>query len=216
MDVSSIGVLALEVRREADQADRIRERGVAFKQEAIAAKVTFMRDHLLQQFYAALLYDDEEAYENVIRELTEALAADPANAAARNNRAVAFWEIGKVEEALADFEQAIRLARGNPTPAHNCGMLLHKLKDFGAALTALDTAVHIAPENPFVRRTRARTRAELRDWAGAVEDFGRAIEVEPGFAQQYRDRAAMYDRLGKQDLAVQDRLIATRLEKPNS
>jgi hypothetical protein len=34
--------------------------------------------------------------------------------------------------------------------------------------------------------------------AGAAEDFSRAIALQPEFAQQYPDRATVYERLGRQ------------------
>jgi hypothetical protein len=33
--------------------------------------------------------------------------------------------------------------------------------------------------------------------AGAAEDFSRAIALQPEFAQQYLDRATVYERLGR-------------------
>ena len=82
-----------------------------------------MASHLFHESFAALMYDEEEDYDHAIRVLTEHLAANPANAAAYNNRGVAYSEIGQPERALADFAEAARLAPSDPMPAKNRGML---------------------------------------------------------------------------------------------
>ena len=45
-----------------------------------------MNEDLFQRYYAALLYDEEEGYEYVIESLTDHLADNPSNAAARSVR----------------------------------------------------------------------------------------------------------------------------------
>jgi tetratricopeptide (TPR) repeat protein len=97
-----------------------------------------MYDNLFQRCYAVLMYDDLEEYEDAIRALTEHLRANPGSAAALNNRAVAFAEIGQTKRALADFRAAIRLAPADPMPARNCAELLHKLGDLPAARESFD------------------------------------------------------------------------------
>ena len=156
-----------------------------------------MGDHLFREFYAALLYDEEEDYESVIEALTEHLADNPSNAAAYNNLAVALWEIGKTDRALADFAEAIRLAPSEVQPSKGRGMLRQQDGDLAGALADFDAAVRMAPDDPYLRRTRAYARVQAGELTGAVEDFSRAIAVQPEFAQQYLDRAAISERLSQ-------------------
>src|SRR5438067_10568468 len=106
-----------------------------------------MAHHLFHESFAALMYDEEEDYGHAIRVLREHLAANPANAAAYNNRGVAYSEIGQPERALADFAEAARLAPSDPLPAKSRGILLHAPGDLPAALAALDAAVRVAPND---------------------------------------------------------------------
>jgi tetratricopeptide (TPR) repeat protein len=173
-------------------------------------------NYLFQQCWAALMYDELEDYEDVIRLLTDHLQTNPQNAAAYHNRAVAYWEIGQSARALADFDEAVRLAPADSQPAKVRGMLLHKLGNLPAALASFDLAVRIAPDDPYHRRARAHCRTEAGDLVGAVEDFNHAIAVQPNSAYQYLDRAALYERLGQKSLAGQDRATASRLRpRPN-
>jgi Flp pilus assembly protein TadD len=170
-----------------------------------------MGDHLFREYFAALMYDEEEDYQSVIQSLTDHLVSNPSNAVAYNNRAVAYWEIGQTDRALADFAEAIRLAPDEAQPAKGRGMLRQRRGDLVGALADFDTAIRVAPGDPYLRRTRGHARAEAEQLAGAVDDFSRAIAVQPEFAQQYIDRAAVYERLGQPFLAEQDRVKASRL-----
>lgn len=105
-----------------------------------------MSDHLFHEFYAALLYDEEEDYESVIEALTEHVAGNPSSAAAYNNRAVALSEIGQIDRALADFAEAIRLAPGEVQPTKGRGMLRQQQGDLAGGLADFDAAVRMAPE----------------------------------------------------------------------
>lgn len=172
-----------------------------------------MGDHLLEQCYAALMYDEPEDYETIIQWLTHRLRANPSSVAAHHNRAVAYWESGQVERALVDFERAVRLASTDPMPAKIRAMLLQKLGNLPAALESFDLALQIAPDDPHHRRARAHCRAEAGDLAGAVEDLTRAIAVQTEFAQQYLDRAGLYEHLGQASLARDDRAVASRLRR---
>jgi tetratricopeptide (TPR) repeat protein len=75
---------------------------------------------LLDRCYAALVFDEIEEYEGAIALCSQAIEADPANYIAFNNRAVAHWEIGRDEEAMADFRAAAEAApASDPIPKHN-------------------------------------------------------------------------------------------------
>lgn len=159
------------------------------------------------------MYDELEDYEAAIQSLTDHLRTNPGNAAAYHNRAVAYLEIGQPDHALGDFGEAVRLAPTDPMPAKVRGMLLEKLGNLPTALESFDLAVRIAPDDLYHRRSRGHCRAAVGDLLGAIEDFTRAIEVQPEFAQQYLDRAAIYERLGQASLAEQDRAAVSRLQQ---
>src|SRR5687768_7217306 len=57
--------------------------------------------------YRGLLYDELEEYEEVIAYLTAEIKQNPNNYIVYNNRGVAFAEIGRIDQALADFKTSI-------------------------------------------------------------------------------------------------------------
>lgn len=79
-----------------------------------------MDEDLLDRCYSMLIYDELEEYEDAIDLCSKAIEADASNYIALNNRAVAYWEIGRDDEALADFLAATQAAPdSDPTPKDN-------------------------------------------------------------------------------------------------
>jgi|GEM_PF-6450495 tetratricopeptide (TPR) repeat protein len=85
---------------------------------------------LSQKSYAALIYDSEEEYEEIIQGLSAALQADPGNMHILNNRAVACWEIGRLDLAISDIDLALTLYPDD-------SMLVANRRRFGEAVQSL-------------------------------------------------------------------------------
>jgi tetratricopeptide (TPR) repeat protein len=91
---------------------------------------------LLTRSYQARIYDEIEEYQQTIAELSAHLQADPTNAHALNNRAVAHGEIGRIAEALAGFRAAAAAAPTHAVPYVNMGQLLAQLGHLSEAIAA--------------------------------------------------------------------------------
>ena len=68
--------------------------------------------------YTALIYDEEEEYNELIKGLTNALRKI-GSTHGYNNRGVAYSEMGMNDLALADFKRAIELDESNEIPTRN-------------------------------------------------------------------------------------------------
>ncbi len=168
---------------------------------------------LFHRYYAALVLDEEEEYAEVIRSLSDHIVDNPANGAAFNNRAVAYQEIGQLELAMGDFDEAVRLSPSSPIPAIGRANLRTQAGDSAGAMADLDLAFLIGPADAYLCRTRAQSRLETGDLHGALSDFSRAIAKQPLFARHYHDRASVRERLGHVIRARSDRLVAFVLER---
>ena len=120
---------------------------------------------------------------------SRALALDPTLAEALGNRGAAYRQLGRHEEALADYERALRLGPGTVEIHNNRGVALAALARWREALDAYDRAVALDPAYDRARFNRALARLTLGDlaggfadhearWTGADNQFGR-----PDFAQ---------------------------------
>jgi tetratricopeptide (TPR) repeat protein len=145
--------------------------------------------------YAALMLDESEDYELVIAELTKHIETGAPPGAALHNRAIAKWEIGRCEEALNDFDQAILELPHSHLPAQMKGMMLQKLGRVEEALLSLDQAVAIAPKEVSPITTRAYARMEAGLLSEALEDFECAIKIKPSFQRTITERDKLVARI---------------------
>jgi len=170
-----------------------------------------MRERLLEIPYQAMFYDELEEYELAIQLLSDHLAASPVDSIALNNRGVANREIGRINEAIADFTASIENDPNNPVPYINRGKVLEKHGSPEAALEDFQSAIDRAPTDPTFFRTRGHFLARIGRWADAILDFTTAIEIDPNFKQTRIDRADAYEQLGESAAAEADREAARRL-----
>jgi Tfp pilus assembly protein PilF len=101
-----------------------------------AQKACGMHNTLLTRSSQALIDDEIEEYEQTIADLSAHLQADPTNAHALNNCAVAHGEIGHLAEALAGFRAAAAADPANAVPHVNMGQWLAQLGYLSEAIAA--------------------------------------------------------------------------------
>jgi tetratricopeptide (TPR) repeat protein len=71
-----------------------------------------------------------------IKELNYAISIDPGYALAYNERGIAYFELGKFEQALLDRNRAIELAPNEPAAYYNKAVTCEHLKRYGEAIEA--------------------------------------------------------------------------------
>lgn len=107
-----------------------------------------------------------------VRYFTRACKADPSFRRARLERGVLLWrELGRPQEALADFD-ALLVEDPRYAPALlNRAMVSQNCGDFPAALKDLEAYLALpAPEIQDYRAEVERTAALLRDMIGTAEE----------------------------------------------
>jgi tetratricopeptide (TPR) repeat protein len=143
-------------------------------------------DHLARS-YRALMLDTKAEYSRLIDALTQVLDQEPGNVPARNNRAVAFWEIGDTDHALRDLSDAIVGGTG-AVPLMNRGDILNQLGRLSEALVDYSAAIKMEPDNPYYRRSRAHILHRLSRYREAIADYDVAIQIEPNVQRTLSDR----------------------------
>jgi len=169
--------------------------------------------------YRALLFDELEEYLEYIDSLTSYIreqADNPVDAGsntrhALNNRAVACWEIGKIDLAISDLTAAVTGNTSDYVPLHNLGDIYLKNNEYAKAIELYSRAIEIDPGEVSSFRLRAYACMEAGKWYDAIQDFDQAILLDPGWKQTWLDRARAKEKIGDLDGAAKDRQSASEL-----
>lgn len=131
---------------------------------------------------------------------------------ALNSRGLANQEIGKIDAALADFTDLIRLNGKVAAYYDNRRSVYQTLHRFSEALQDANRAVELAPNHAFVYHSRAGLWKEMGNFQAALSDYSRAITLSPTHAFRWHDRGRVYLDLGNLELAVDDFTKALSLD----
>jgi tetratricopeptide (TPR) repeat protein len=119
----------------------------------------------------------------------------------RYNRAQVHMIAGRLEDALADFTDAIDLDPNFPDNYFHRGTILARLGRPEAAIADYDRVIALTPPMPEAYYNRADTLADLGDLAGAVRDFGRVTELDPSNLDARVNRAGLLSELDDPEAA---------------
>jgi len=103
-----------------------------------------------------------------IADLSKACALEPDNPEYFYQRALIYWQAGKADEAIKDFDQVLKLkADFLPAFAPRARLLLAKHQS-DDALADLDTADRLAPKEAELRFELSQIHAEMRRYPAAI------------------------------------------------
>ena len=122
-----------------------------------------------------------------VRDLRQAVAADPGSTSIRLNLGTALALSGAIDEAIAEYREALRLAPEAPQAHYNLATLLRQQGRGEEALEHFGRAVALDPDYTDAYLGLAEIEASQGDQGAAAAHYARAIELDP------RHRAA---RLG--------------------
>jgi MtfA peptidase len=208
-------------RRQPDEADLAR---------AEADNPEYFR-HLIAETSAALRRqpDDLDAYrtrascymrlkepESAAADYTTllALASDDARVEAYCERGVAYAAMGRFNQALADFDLALRFCPGYARAYYERGVAECSRGNLDQAVADLTQAIRADRQDHAPYHERGLAFFDKGEYDKAVRDLSEAIRLAPHGAKAYRDRAVVYLRQGDYDRAIAD--CTTALERKPS
>lgn len=182
---------------------------------------------------------DLQRYEEAIASWERALAIRPGFAEALNNRAAALKYVRRqdvqpacesdaapalvsrgaaqhgldhLEEALASYDDALRLRPDFAEALSNRGAALKDLRRYEEALASYDRALAIRPDFADAWSNRGAALLELTRYREALANCERALAIEPDFAEAWNNRGAICAALSlyPEAVASYDRAIALK------
>ncbi len=116
-------------------------------------------------------------YTEAIKDFDLALQKDKNHAPSYCDKARAEAEIGKKEEALKNFEQAIKLKSDYVDAYYYRGLLYHKLKD-DKAISDFSKTIQLDPKKTDAYLKRGMYYYQKKQEQEALKDFNKAIELK--------------------------------------
>jgi tetratricopeptide (TPR) repeat protein len=155
---------------------------------------------------------DRKEYAKAVRLLTDAVEQNPNNADAFVARGTTYQRIYELDNALADYDAAIRINPKHVAAFNGRGSALHDKGEYENAIAEFDEAIRLDPKNPtaYVRRGSVwNSEGELDK---ALVDFDKAIRLDPKNAEAYFHRGGTWEWSHKLDKALADYDAAIRLD----
>lgn len=160
--------------------------------QALAIKPDYL-DALLARGVARFLTRDPQG---ALADLNAALALGP-NTDAFTNRAVIYRSQGQLDQALADYDQALGIDPDFVPALVGRGASWVAAKDFDKAIVDLDRAARLKPKDPDIFVNLAVAWRNKHDFDRAILNANHALELKPGMPTALISRASAL--LAKQD-----------------
>lgn len=149
--------------------------------------------------------------EEAIAEYNRATQLDPMLADAYQGRGFCYDALGDYEQALRDYDDAIRLLPSAPAYSDR-GVTYTNLGKYERAIQDFDEAIRLKPSNALYYTNRAVAYADLGQFARAIEDNDEALKLDRSFPLAYFNRAADHRELGRYERAIGDYSELIRLQ----
>lgn len=160
--------------------------------------------------------DGKTALPRVVQACTESLGHNMLTGKDRffllANRAQAYFAYGDPQQALADYDAAVKLAPDNAELHYDRGVVFAAQANDDAALRDFDTAMGIDPRLVPALCQRAKIYAARGNFNGALADYSAAIHLQPNAASLWSDRGYVDLRNHGYEGAVKDEDQAIQLD----
>ena len=126
------------------------------------------------------------------------------------NAGVALQQQGRLEDAVAEYDQAIRLSPQFADAYLNRGLAYIQLEQYERAVQGYDEAIRLNPQDAGLYNNRGNAYEGLEQYERAIQDYDEAIRLNPR-AAFYRNRGLAYIEHGDSQRAILDLNEAIRL-----
>jgi tetratricopeptide (TPR) repeat protein len=179
--------------------------GLAYKElnnpdKAISAFETARKYKTFKEadFYIAsgLAYGLGRRYDQALSDFSIALAKDPSNAEAYNNKGLYFTEKGTLDSAYVYLNKAISMKQDFYQAWYNRGNTYAKAGDFKKAIEDYNKALEIKPGYTDAMLNLGNSYAAMGDYKNGLVWFEKLLAVEPGNSKLLYNIGITYNILG--------------------
>jgi tetratricopeptide (TPR) repeat protein len=126
----------------------------------------------------------------------------PGYAEAASQMGAVFQQLGRCQEALKAYDEALGLGLHDAVAFYNRGIVLRVLGRNDEAIASFDQALRLKPAYPDALRAGAVLLGEAGQLENALEFIEEALRIKPDFYEAHLDRANLLHRLGSLEAAL--------------
>jgi Flp pilus assembly protein TadD len=156
-------------------------------------------------YYLGRTKYSESRFAEAINAFQQCLKLDPKNVKAEDNLGLSLAGLGRNEEAVATYNQAIawqaQLPMKDPGPYIDLGKLLIDEKRPQDAVTLLLQAIEIAPRDSQAHELLAKAYTRVQEFPKAQAELEKAVEFSPQTPNLHCVLASVYRKQGLEEKA---------------
>jgi len=119
-----------------------------------------------------------------------------------NNRGMLLLGQGKNDEAIAEFQQAVRSSEDLKIARINIARALFKKRDYQGATAALEEFLKTQPRSKEAENLLGNVAMEQKQYDVAEAHFRKALQYEPKFTDARNSLGILFNKLGRPDDAM--------------
>jgi tetratricopeptide (TPR) repeat protein len=169
---------------------------------AAVAKPAPKNNKLVSQIsYTSCLTTENSASFQTVSLKTE---RNPETAKEFFDRAVALHNSGKLDCAIADYNQSIQLNPNSAVAYYNRGLAMQAKEEITQAIDDYNQALQLNPKLAGAYENRARALVKAGKYDRAIDDYNQALQLKPKSAMIYYSRGLAYQQKGHKQAAIAD------------
>ena len=130
------------------------------------------------------------------------IARNPQSFMARNNLGTVFLQKGRLEEAVACFQEALEIQPDSPNAHFNLGHILLKQGRLDEAAAHFQRVLEIQPNDPKTHSDLGLVLMQQGQTDEATAHFLKALEIQPDFAEAHYNLGNCLFQKGRVDEAI--------------
>jgi tetratricopeptide (TPR) repeat protein len=141
-------------------------------------------------------------YTQAITYLDKALAIDPHDVDALNNKGGTLMDLGNYTEAIPYLERALAIDPNYKWALDNKGLTLADLENYTGAITYYDKALAIDPKYENALYNKGYDLAALGNYTEAISYYDKALAINPNDTYALDNKGLALDNLGNHTGAI--------------
>jgi tetratricopeptide (TPR) repeat protein len=143
------------------------------------------------------------------------LASVDQHAKVHNSMGMALGQVGRVQEAITEYDQALRIEPDYADAHSNLGTALTQVGRVQEAKEHLEASLRLVPNNPTMYYNMGIALAQLGRLQEAIEQYEQALRIKPDYAEAHDNLGVALQQAGKPTEAIAHWEQALRI-KPDS